>query len=297
MRYIVNWTANIIIAAGLLCCFWLLLQATTYASFLVPTSSMEPTLLAGDYVLVNKWTVGGRVFNVLDALEGKQVTISRLPGWMKIGRNDVVVFNHPYPDNQRDSLYMDVMLYYVKRCVGLPGDTLEIRNAHYLVHGFDGELGNLRQQQDLDEMLRFEDEETLNALGVRMDGLWGDSVLNWSLREMGPVLIPKQGSTVQMNDETFTLYGKMIAWEQGKQVTIDATGQVLMDGSPLQSYTFTKDYYFMAGDNAPHSIDSRYWGLVPEEYIVGVVSRIWKSVHPRTEKIRWHRIWKSLNAI
>ena len=97
--------------------------------------------MAGDYVLVNKWIMGGRVFNVMDALDDKQVSIRRLPGWREAERGDVLVFNFPYPDSRRDSLYMDVMLYYVKRCIALPGDTLEIRDAHYYIKGMSEPLG------------------------------------------------------------------------------------------------------------------------------------------------------------
>ena len=83
---------------------------------------MEPSLLAGDNILVNKGVMGGRLFNVWDALEGKDVHISRLPGLGKIKRNDVIVFNFPYSKQRWDSVAFDVMKYYVKRCVALPGN-------------------------------------------------------------------------------------------------------------------------------------------------------------------------------
>lgn len=289
-----DWIANVIIVGFCFVVLWLLLQVTTCASFKVPTGSMEPTLLAGDYVYVNKWVVGGRIFNVFDSLNGKQVPIQRLPGLRKIERNDVLVFNYPYPENMCDSLYMDVMLYYVKRCIALPGDTLEISDAHYRVYGYDGKLGNLKMQHGLEEMLRYESAETLRILGVNIEGIWGDSIMGWSLREMGPVFIPKRGSTLQMNRENFVLYGKLIAWEQGARLEIDKKGDVLLNETLLPQYTFTKDYYFMAGDNAAHSKDSRYWGLVPEEFIVGVATYIWKSEIPDTGKIRWNRALKKI---
>lgn len=101
---------------------------------------MAPTLQAGDRILVNKWIMGARIFNIWDALEDKEVKIHRLPGVGKVKRNDVLVFNFPYPAKQ-DSLAMDVMLYYVKRCIALPGDTLEIRNGFYRIRGTEEELG------------------------------------------------------------------------------------------------------------------------------------------------------------
>ena len=103
MKRIADKVANVIIALFCLLVLWLLLQVTTYASFKVPSGSMEPTLVAGDYVLVNKWIMGGRVFNVLDALEGKQVGIHRLPGWRE---EEHIVYTYAYrkpiatdPDN------------------------------------------------------------------------------------------------------------------------------------------------------------------------------------------------------
>lgn len=294
LKQIADWIANIVIAISGLVALWILLQVTTYASFKVPTNSMEPTLLAGDYVYVNKWIVGGRFFNVFDALNGKQTSVYRLPGLREIERNDVLVFNYPYPQSLYDSLYMDVMLYYVKRCIALPGDTLEINKAHYHVYGFEGKLGNQNMQHNLEEMLHFESTETIRALGVNIEGIWGDSIMGWSLREMGPVFIPKRGSTLQMNRENFVLYGKLIAWELGARLEIDRKGDVLLNETLLPQYTFTKDYYFMAGDNAAHSKDSRYWGLVPEEFIVGVATHIWKSEIPDTGKIRWNRVLKKI---
>ena len=93
---------------------------------------MEPALFAGDNILVNKWVMGGRLFDIWDASEKKNVEISRLPGFGKVKHNDVLVFNFPYP-GRWDSLGLNLKTYYVKRCVAVPGDTFEIRNAHYKV--------------------------------------------------------------------------------------------------------------------------------------------------------------------
>lgn len=119
---------------------WLVLQTTCFTTFTIPSDSMAPTLQAGDRILVNKWIMGARIFNIWDALEDKEVKIHRLPGVGKVKRNDVLVFNFPYPAKQ-DSLAMDVMLYYVKRCIALPGDTLEIRNGFYRIRGIEEKLG------------------------------------------------------------------------------------------------------------------------------------------------------------
>ncbi len=289
VKRIADWAANVIIALFCLLVLWLLLQVTTYASFKVPSGSMEPTLVAGDYVLVNKWIMGGRVFNVMDALAGKQVGIRRLPGWRKAERGDVLVFNFPYPDSRCDSLYMDVMLYYVKRCIALPGDTLEIRDAHYYIKGIPEPVGNVRGQDLLHEMLRYESPEALKILGVKTDGVW-----DGNLDSMPPVVVPCKGIELQMNSRNARLYRKLIEWETGEKLMLDSLGRAYLSGRALPAYKFKKNYYFMAGDNAAHSNDSRYWGLVPEEYVVGVATHIWKSENPSTGKLRWNRIMKRI---
>ena len=87
---------------------------------------MGPALKDGDRILVNKMIKGARLFNVFAALDNKDVTIYRMPGLGHFKRNDVLVFNFPYQMNRWDSIRMNVMQYYVKRCIALPGDTLEI---------------------------------------------------------------------------------------------------------------------------------------------------------------------------
>ena len=106
----------------------MVLIITTFSSFKVPTGSMESSILPGDYILVNKWLTGARIFDVWESVEGKEVEIHRLPGIRKFKRNDVVVFNDPY-FRSADSISMDIKRYYVKRCVALPGDTFEIRRG------------------------------------------------------------------------------------------------------------------------------------------------------------------------
>ena len=113
---------------------FVVMQIFLFSSFKIPSNSMEPGLIAGDYVLVNKLIPGARLFNVFASLRGEQVQIVRLPGLREIRRNDVVVFNYPYP-NDSDKIGMHMMKYYIKRCLGLPGDSLSIVNGYYRVNG------------------------------------------------------------------------------------------------------------------------------------------------------------------
>ena len=147
-----NGITNVLFCLCLLVVILIVLQVFVVTSFKIPSDSMEPSLLAGDCILVDKCSGGARLFNVLDAVEKKEVKIQRMSGWRNYQRNDVLVFNFPYP-GRWDSIALDVMLYYVKRCIAMPGDTLEIRNTHYRVSGFDGIAGNVQAQEELDELI------------------------------------------------------------------------------------------------------------------------------------------------
>ena len=103
---------------------------------------MEPTLKDGDRILVNKMINGARLFDVFAVLNNEDVVIHRTPGLGNFKRNDIQVFNFPYQMNRWDSVRFDVMQYYVKRCIVLPGDTLEIRGGFYKIRGCDEQLGN-----------------------------------------------------------------------------------------------------------------------------------------------------------
>ena len=127
---------------------WLLIQIFCMTSFHILSDSMEPELLAGDVILVDKLVYGARLFNVMEAVAGKQVEIKRLPGIGKVRRNDVIVFNYPCPKKWRQ-IEMDVMQYYVKRCVALPGDTFCIVSGRYKVNGYAGTLGCVDAQDKI----------------------------------------------------------------------------------------------------------------------------------------------------
>ena len=117
--YLKKWADRLLTLAFVFCMLivgWLVLQITSFTSFRVPTYSMFPTLAPGDYILVDKWIVGARIFDVWEAVDGKEVEIYRLPGLREIKRNDVLVFHNPYPE-KKDSISMDMLKYYVKRCI------------------------------------------------------------------------------------------------------------------------------------------------------------------------------------
>ena len=264
----------------------ILLQITTFASFRVPTDSMQPTLLPGDNILVNKSIMGARIFDIWEAAEEKEVEIHRMPGFGKVKRNDVLVFHYPYP-HKNDSLSMHLLKYYVKRCIALPGDTMGIKQGHYYVKGIDGLIGNVDAQERIARLKKDD------ARGIVIETYPWDKYINWTIQDFGPLHVPARGQTVAMDSTAVKLYRKLIEWEQKKPMT-RAGNKVYLGDSLIQEYRFKENYYFMGGDNMENSKDSRYWGLLPEPYIVGVATRIWKSVDKYTDEVRWDRVMKQI---
>ena len=252
---------------------FVVMQIFLFSSFKIPSNSMEPGLIAGDYVLVNKLIPGARLFNVFASLRGEQVQIVRLPGLREIRRNDVVVFNYPYPNNL-DRIEMHMMKYYIKRCLGLPGDSLSIVNGYYRVNGIFEPVGNIEGQ----ELFSVQSNKMLKDAGL----YWSfpkDSLISWNVKNFGPLYLPRKGDVIDMNRENISIYRKLIEWETGQKLD-----------PRIVSYTFQKNYYFVAGDRIEDSQDSRYWGLLPEEFIVGKATFIWRSMNPQTRGVRWDRI-------
>lgn len=286
LKKIVNWLLNAIWALIILACAWLVMQIFFVTTFRIPSDSMEPVMEAGDVVVINKWIPGARLFDLAASMNGEQVEIHRMPGIRKVKRNDVLVFNFPHPDGW-DKIQMHIMKYYVKRCIGLPGDTVSIREGVFHLNDQKEPLGNGPSQQRINRT-RPEDFP---------DGVYKsfpyDSIIGWNIRNFGPLYIPKAGEVITMNRTHFVLYRKPIEWEQ-KGILEYRDSTVYLDGKPIQEYQFRKNYYFMAGDKGENSQDSRYWGLLPEEYIVGKAAFVWKSVDPFTGEFRWERFLKGI---
>ncbi|MDR1356135.1 MAG: signal peptidase I [Tannerellaceae bacterium] len=268
---------------------WLLVQVFVFASFVVPTGSMSPSILPGDYVLVDKLTFGARLFNILPALRLEQVAIHRAPGLRAVRRGDVVVFNNPYPNNG-ERMEMHILRYLVKRCTGLPGDSLLIEDGRYRVKGADGQLWTWHGEHiaHLRDSLRdMFFEPALNYFP-------NDSIIGWDALRFGPLYIPRRGDVIPMNRDSYVLYKKLIERETKGELTFrDST--VYLDNSPIRTYIFESDYYFMSGDNADDSLDSRYWGLTPGDYIVGKAWVVWKSTDSYTGKFRAERWLKRIS--
>jgi signal peptidase I len=269
----------------------LALQLFVFSSFNIPSSSMKPTIIPGDKVIVIKLIPGPRIIhNFFSLHKGEKPNITRLKGIRSIRRNDVLIFNFPYSDRNR--LDMDMNVFYAKRCVAIPGDTFYIENGIYKVRNISDILGNY----DIQENFSHIKEENIPADVFRCFPKRSkfNKHLHWTLHNFGPLYIPGKNDCISMDTSNIALYENLIAYETGKHISV-IQGHVFLDDSLITAYSFRKNYYFMAGDYTPDSHDSRYWGLLPEDHIVGKVAFVWQSKDRQTGKRRWERFFKTVN--
>ncbi|MDR2909959.1 MAG: signal peptidase I [Bacteroidales bacterium] len=266
-----------------------LLLALTVRLFLfnfysIPSDSMEPALLPGDFIVADKLTYGARIFTGLKYDSISDPPMVHAPGFRNIRRNDVVVFNFPYR-YEWDVIRMSLDKIFVKRCIGLPGDSVSIVDGYYHVAGIAGTLGYIPGQKQL-----LGNSSTLDP--VIMYPAVFDS-LNWDIINLGPLYVPAAGDTVELTPENFYIYHKMIVYETNAVVQMKDS-LVYINDAVKYNYTFSNNWYFMAGDKVINSQDSRYIGLIPEDYIIGKASFIWKSKDPVTGKYRFKRFLKKV---
>ncbi|PWJ40023.1 signal peptidase I [Sediminitomix flava] len=339
---------------------WFFMEA-----YMIPTPSMEKSLLVGDYLFVSKLHYGPRtpqtplqvplthqsLGNIKTYSDAIQLPMFRLPGFSEVKRNDVVVFNFPeemqYPT--------DLKTNYIKRCVAVGGDTLKIRDQQLYVnhtavdapedseyyykvttkkqgisrkffkdhniydytsdHYTNYSLSPMRkgdesiyrlpltqaQAQDLKKYNFVKSVEVdLDNHRSYQDAYTKDSTYLWQVDNFGPLVVPQEGMTIPMNEKNITLYRKVIQnFEYNDNVEVKA-GKLFIDGEEVRSYTFKQNYYFMMGDNRHNSLDSRFWGFVPEDHIVGKALFVWWSMNPDASesplgRIRWNRIFKIID--
>jgi signal peptidase I len=385
--------------------------------FTIPTSSLEKSLLIGDFLFVSKVNYGARppmttvalpmvhdsipLTKMKSYLNFPQLPYFRFPGFEKIKNNDIVVFNWPADtvhyffeakNNAGVIKPIDKKSNYVKRCVGVPGDQLEIKdgivfingkelilperakpqyehivysakgvsnellketgstefsrtyiikpnneiqleavkpyityakqnpdNSYTIQTGFNGiptnviettgiyaqeqylaetsanltlkAAADLRKNTTIDSVSRYIDKKSTDNLIFPHNG-------KWTMDEYGPILIPKAGETVQLNKENLGLYERIIKVYENNRLDINGD-EIKINNQKTSSYTFKQDYYWMMGDNRHHSEDSRYWGFVPADHIVGKPIFIWMSWDSNAKglkKIRWDRLFTTVSG-
>ena len=263
----------------------LIIRFFTCNFYVVPSDSMEPTILPGDFILANKMIYGARIFTRLKFDRNTDPPMIHVPGFRNIRRNDIIVFNYPYRYGW-DTIRMNMETIMVKRCIGLPGDHLSAIEGFYHVYGLDDTLGYIPGQK---RMVRY--RSTLDSVIIKAVAF--DKSFQWDVFDFGPFFIPFAGKTISLTPVNFKLYQRQIVYETDAVVRRDDS-LIYINDTLRQEYTFLNNWYFVAGDKVMNSQDSRYIGLIPEAYIIGRASRVMTSKDKYSGKRRWNRFLKRI---
>jgi len=277
--------------AGIVVGLFLLINNFVIASFLVPTGSMENEVLTGELLFVNKFIYGGTSPRTVP-LTGIDIGIFKIPTvrlpWFRlpairdVRRSDVIVFEFP---GYRDEIKPDDFTFYLKRCVALPGDTLVVKDRVVYVNG---QMLPIPRNIKF-EMIPIDPADDAAKIFPKGSGFTRDNY--------GPIVIPRNGMVIPLTPQTFDRWQVFIERE-GHTASLSGS-TVSVDGKPATEYTVQRDYLFGMGDNRNNSLDSRYWGFIPKENLVGtpiIVYWSWDSNLPiydifgRLASVRWGRI-------
>lgn len=241
--------------------FVMIINGIAIASFVVPTGSMENEVMTGDFLFVNKFKYGPTTPQVIPILN-IPLPYYKFPGFWEPEKEDVIVFVYP---GDRDEVEASQFQYYLKRCIATAGDTLHIKDKVVYVNGV---------RYPLPENGKF-----MPNYGDRMAGFpYGTS---WTLNNYGPIYIPKKGDKIKVDLDNIRQWDTFIRRE-GHEITIDRHS-VFVDGKAITEYEVERDYCFGMGDNRDNSEDSRSWGFIPYENVVGtpiVVYWSWNTNMP-----------------
>lgn len=240
------------------------LNSFVLASFEVPTGSMENEIMAGDFLFVNKFLYGGSTPRTVP-FTNTRIPWFRVPGFRDVERGDVIVFEFP---GYRDEVQPEEFQFYLKRAIGLAGDTVEIVNRVVRVNGKDAPIPR---------NIRF-DNMRVKERGAAQPGIFPPGS-DFNEDNWGPVVVPAKGMTVPLTPETLPRWQTFIARE-GHRVQWTAEGTVLLDGKPADAYVVERDYVFGMGDHRDNSLDGRFWGFIPEENIIGTPMVVYWSWDP-----------------
>ena len=292
----------------------LLLRGFAFTSCLIPSTGMENSLFQGERILVNKWSYGLRV---------TLMSLFSYHRWCErsVRQQDVVVFNNPAAIGQPT---IDRREIYISRCIGTPGDTLLVDSLFSVSSPeaqFNPDKKRLYSYPATKEQLI---TSLMQTLSITNDGLMGSndsthvrsfsryeyylleqaiSDQNWiqpltekSEKELKPLIVPGKGKALRVYPWNITLLRNTLVMHEGKQAEIK-NDTLYIDGKPTQHCFFTKDYYWMASNNSVNLSDSRLFGFVPQDHIIGKASLIWFSKEKGTgifDGYRWNRFFQSV---
>ena len=231
---------------------FLILNNFVIASFLVPTGSMENEVMTGDLLFVNKFIYGGTSPRNIP-FTNVRLPWFRIPGFRDVERGDVIVFVFP---GYRDEVAPEDFTFYLKRCVALPGDTLQVIKRVLYVNG---------KIAPVPRNINFSFPRMVSGMGV--DDRMFPKGAQWNEDNYGPIVIPKKGMTIHLDQATITAWDTFIVRE-GHTLAIK-DNRIEIDGKQTSEYTVQRDYLFGMGDHRDNSLDSRYWGFIPRENLVG----------------------------
>lgn len=221
----------------------------------IPTGSMENTILVGDFVLVNKFIYGSSSPKYIPFTE-VEIPYFRLPAIKDPQPGDIVVFEFP---GDRDLIVAKERgVNYVKRCIGTPGDTIQIIDKVVFVNGEEFPIPPY-----IKYLSPFSKPKGMANPGIFPPGM------PWNEDNYGPLVVPYKGYKITLTPDNVNQWRTTIDREYGRRVVEVKGNVVTIEGVPVSSYTFKKDYYFMMGDNRDDSLDSRFWGFVPRDLVVG----------------------------
>lgn len=257
----------------------LLIKSFLIETSRVPTGSMETTIKVGDFLFVNKFIYGSSSPRNIPFTD-IALPFFQLPAFTDPEKGDIVVFEYP---GDRDELYSEQIMNYVKRCIATPGDTLEIKNKVVFING---------KESPIPAHIQYLDPNVAPA------GVAGYSIFpkgaQWNKDNYGPYVIPKEGDVIELNPRNIEWWCTIINREHNQKVVNVRNGKIMIQGKEVNSYTIQKDYYFMMGDNRDDSADSRFWGLVSRDIIVGEALMIYWSWDP---SISMANIFKLLGSV
>jgi signal peptidase I len=361
-----EWTDAIVfavIAATLIRTFFI-------EAYVIPTPSMERSLLVGDFLFVSKVNYGARtpitpiafpfahhtmpLINTKAYWDGIQLPYYRLPGLSDVKKGDVVVFNYPMDADSPFYRPVDKRENFIKRCQGAPGDTLSVVDGQvfvnrkaaptppgeqmeysYTTNGvglnpeitdalnittYDQHIYPAMTKESADKLKGYSNitsfKQIISQKGVSdpnsavyptnpghpvgppnlmLNGKQPD--FKWSVDNYGPIIIPKKGWTVKLDSMTYPLYERCIRTYENNKLEVKGS-DIFINGKKTDSYTFKMNYFWMMGDNRHDSDDSRFWGFVPEDHIVGKALFIWMSWDDNASffsKIRWSRLFNGIH--